>query len=138
MASLVEFGTLRAKFSGLADFASIYISEAHPKERPNFSGNLDIGTHIVLEDRMNAARALENTMDGEDNTILVDNMDNKARAAYAALPERLYVVLDGEVVLEVRKYWNLLIINFDLQGKTGPFGYNLADVESYLDTFCPK
>ena len=51
---------------------------------------------------MDAARALENTMDGEDNTILVDNMDNKARAAYAALPERLYVVLDGEVVLEVR------------------------------------
>ena len=46
-------------------------------------------------------------------------MDNKAGTAYAAMPERLYVVLDGKIVYE---------------GDLGPFGYNLDEVEQYLVT----
>ena len=46
-------------------------------------------------------------------------MDNKAGAAYAAMPERLYIVLDGKIVYE---------------GDQGPFGYNLDEVELYLET----
>jgi len=120
MASLEEFQALQVKFSGLADFLTVYIAEAHPKERPNFSGNIDIATHKVLEDRMKAARVLQDAMKGEDNTIVVDTMDNLACDAYAALPERLYIVLDDRIVLE---------------GGVGPFGYNLAEVEDYLKTF---
>eukprot|EP00092_Neocalanus_flemingeri_P097089 GFUD01123679.1.p2 GENE.GFUD01123679.1~~GFUD01123679.1.p2 ORF type:complete len:129 (+),score=37.23 GFUD01123679.1:444-830(+) len=120
MASLLKFSTLRAKYSGLADFVTSYIAEAHPKERPNFSGNIDIGTHEVLEDRIEAARILQENIGSEDNTILVDTMDNLASQAYSAQPERLYVVLDGKVVLE---------------GKSGPFGYNLAEIDTFLNNF---
>ena len=46
-------------------------------------------------------------------------MDNKAGAAYAAMPERLYVVLEGKIVYE---------------GLQGPFGYRMDEVELYLQT----
>ena len=46
-------------------------------------------------------------------------MDNKAGTAYAAMPERLYVVLDGKIVYE---------------GDQGPFGYRLEEVEQFLET----
>ena len=45
-------------------------------------------------------------------------MDNKAGTAYAATPERLYVVLDGKIVYE---------------GLQGPFDYRLDEVEEYLE-----
>jgi len=88
-------------------------------ERPNFSGNLEIATHTVLEDRLEAAKILSANMD-KDQAILVDTMHNYASLAYGALPERLYVVLDGQIVLE---------------GKQGPFGYNLGEIETYLEHF---
>jgi len=121
MANLENFNALRRKFSGLADFANVYIEEAHPMERPNFTGNIEIATHEALEDRIEAARVLQSHMDSnEDNIILVDTMDNTASKAYAALPERLYGILDGKVVYE---------------GKMGPFGYSLAELESYLSEY---
>ena len=56
----------------------------------------------------------------EDNyDILVDLMDNKAATAYAAMPERLYVVLDGKIAYE---------------GRLGPFDYRLEEVEQFLET----
>ena len=120
MASLVKFGALRTKFSGLADFASVYIAEAHPVEKANFTGNIVISTHETLEDRLKAARVLQSSMQGEDNRILVDSMQDVANELYAAFPERLYVILDGKVVLE---------------GKPGPFGYNIAEIESFLESY---
>ena len=55
----------------------------------------------------------------EDNyRLVVDLMDNKAGIAYAATPERLYVVLDGKIVYE---------------GLQGPFDYRLDEVEEYLE-----
>ena len=57
--------------------------------------------------------------EAEDNyDILVDLMDNKAGTAYAAMPERLYVVLDGKIVYE---------------GLQGPFDYRLDEVKLYLE-----
>ena len=120
MASLVKFGALCTKFSGLADFASVYIAEAHPVEKANFTGNIVISAHETLEDRLKAARDLQSSMQGEDNRILVDSMQDVANELYAAFPERLYVILDGKVVLE---------------GKRGPFGYNIAEIESFLESY---
>jgi len=120
MASLREFKAIQAKFSGLADFVTVYIAEAHPSERPNFSGNIDIATHKVMEERVDAAKQLEDAMEGDDNIIVVDTMENLACDSYAALPERLYIVLNSMIVLE---------------GGVGPFGYNLAEIETYLETF---
>ena len=137
MVSLEEFHDLQLKFSGLADFITVYIAEAHPRERPNFRGNIDISTHRLLEDRVKAASVLQDVMRGDDNTIVVDTMDNLACAAYAALPERLYIVLDDRIVLEVSIVLFTLIsyLSAATQGGVGPFGYNLAEIEAYLETF---
>ena len=67
-------------------------------ERPNFGGNLEIATHQVLEDRIEAAKILLESVDDKDSTILVDTMANHASNAYASIPERLYCILDGKVV----------------------------------------
>jgi len=120
MAKLGQFGKMTAKFSSSADFVTVYISEAHPSEEANFSGNIDISQHKNFEERVEAAEILLDYKKAEDNyDILVDLMDNKAGTAYAAMPERLYVVLDGKIVYE---------------GDLGPFGYNLDEVEQYLVT----
>ena len=44
-------------------------------------------------------------------------MDDRANKAFAALPERIYVVLDGRIAY---------------QGGLGPFDYKIEEVEKYL------
>ena len=44
-------------------------------------------------------------------------MDDRANNAFAALPERIYVILDGEIVYE---------------GGLGPFDYKIEEVEAFL------
>ena len=139
MDKLAQFGEMSAKYSSLADFVTLYISEAHPSEEANFTGNIDIAEHQVtslgrtenvpsllrdhlqnFEERLEAAEILRDYKKAEDNyEILVDLMDNKAGTAYAAMPERLYVVLDGKIVYE---------------GLQGPFDYRMDEVELYLES----
>ena len=124
MAVMENFGKLSAKFSHCADFQVVYIEEAHPSERPNFTGNVDIQTHKNLEDRVRASKMLDTVRSNTDKfNITVDLMDNQASVTYAALPERLYVVLDGEIIYE---------------GGQGPFDYHLEELESLLESFKSK
>jgi len=124
MANLDKFGKLRENFSEVADFVTIYIAEAHPAERGHFrvggdGGNYDIDTHANIADRLNAATTLREEA-GEalkGCKILVDPMDDRANIAFAALPERLYVVQDGQIIY---------------QGGLGPFDYKISEVEAFL------
>ena len=69
---------------------------------------------------MEASQILLDYKKKDDNyDILVDFMDNKAGTAFAAMPERLYVVLDGKIVYE---------------GLQGPFDYRLDEVEQFLES----
>jgi len=124
MANLDQFGKLRQNFSEVADFVTVYIAEAHPAERGHFKvggegGNYDIDTHANIADRLSAAATLREEAGRalEGCRILVDPMDDRANIAYAALPERLYVVQDGRVIY---------------QGGLGPFDYKISDVEAFL------
>ena len=47
----------------------------------------------------------------------VDPMDDRANTAFAALPERIYVVLDGRIAY---------------QGGLGPFDYKIEEVAEFL------
>lgn len=125
MASLAEFGAMRRNLAEIADFVTVYIEEAHPAEKDHFSGNYGIESHSSLEDKMQAARTLKEEAGKalEGSTILVDPLDNPAMAAYAGFPERLYIVLDGQIVYE---------------GGMGPFGYKIEEVEEYLTVFSQK
>eukprot|EP00090_Calanus_glacialis_P015331 TRINITY_DN24214_c0_g1_i1.p2 TRINITY_DN24214_c0_g1~~TRINITY_DN24214_c0_g1_i1.p2 ORF type:complete len:124 (-),score=40.21 TRINITY_DN24214_c0_g1_i1:113-484(-) len=119
MASLGKFGALRTKFAGLVDFVTVYIAEAHPAEKKHFSGNFDIASHASMRERMEAANTLKEEAGQilEGCPILVDPMDDRANLAYAALPERLYVVQDGKITYE---------------GGVGPRNYSIDELDAFL------
>jgi len=119
MASLGEFANLKEKFSHSADFVTIYIAEAHPAERGHFRDNFDISTHQDMKERVAAAGTLRDEAGDKLSNcpILVDPMDNRAQLAYASIPERLYVVLDGKIVFV---------------GGLGPHHYDIKAVDSFL------
>ena len=115
---------LSVRFSSCADFAAVYIEEAHPAEAPNFGGNVQIDQHKTIKERVEASKMLEQFRQNKtDFNILVDLMQNKASKAYAALPERLYIIKDGVIIYE---------------GGQGPFDCKLEDVEEFLENFEKK
>lgn len=108
---------LYAEFKGTADFATIYISEAHPQEgwRQN-DLKWDVKQPTTTEERIAVAR--DWVADLQPATpYFVDPIEDTARFAFAAVPERLYILEDGEV-----KY----------QGGRGPFDYHPEQVEGAI------
>jgi Iodothyronine deiodinase len=75
----------------------VYIAEAHATDGWQMQSNLDedvlVANHVTIDDRFAAARAgverLALTM-----PVLVDGMDDAVSNAFAAWPERIYLV-DG-------------------------------------------
>ena len=49
--------------------------------------------------------------------VLVDDMDNKCSKAFAALPERLYIIREGKIIY---------------QGGMGPYFYSIKELEDQL------
>jgi thyroxine 5-deiodinase len=103
----------------------VYISEAHAADEwalPHARGAGEaIPAGIVqprsLEARAALARCFARRFP-DVGRLLVDTMTDEAASRYAAWPERLYIVVDGVVVLK---------------GGPGPFGYVLADVRAWLE-----
>ena len=92
---------LAKKYAELADFAYVYIKEAHADDEwqveKNRIGNVVFNQPQTFEERLILAQAFQEAM-GTETTILVDDMANTANAAYAAWPERIYVIApDGKI-----------------------------------------
>lgn len=68
-------------------------------------------------ERRHAAQILVDRL-GYDLPLAIDGMDNRAEAAYAAWPERLYVVAKGGRVA--------------YRGGLGPFGFDTQEMERAL------
>ena len=121
MKSLEKFGAVSREFQDLADFISIYISEAHPYDSGDLAETYEwkIKTHQEFEERIEAAKALETACKDINITspLLVDFMDDRCNQTYGAAPERLYIILNGKIVY---------------MGGCGPFGYKLEEVEEWL------
>lgn len=111
-------------FREVADFVTIYTEEAHP-----VSGWF-IPTHLFRIDshrgnltaRLQAAACLASTFEINSESamrITVDAMDNNAMLAYGATPDRLYI-LRGDMCVYA--------------GAPGPYGYDLSEVERWLQT----
>ena len=114
---MAEFKGLVAEFVEIADFTTICITEAHASDGFDFIGNkYKIKKHTSLQERILAASIL---LEDEDlnipGTLLIDNMENEAMSVYGALPERLYIVLDGKVLFV---------------GDEGPVGYSVEAVKT--------
>lgn len=119
MLELERFNTLIARFSHAADFLIIYIEEAHPTDGWSFTNNIDIKRHLNIDDRLKAAKRLQSNK--PTCPIVVDQMNNDANMKYGGLFERLYIIRDDVVQYE---------------GKRGPSGYRLEEVEQWLEQNC--
>ena len=97
------------------------IFKAHPSESGDLpeSYEFKIATHEQFEQRIEASQSLKNKFKPLNITcpLLVDFMDDKANKAYGALPERLYILLNGKIVY---------------MGGQGPMDYKIDEVEDWL------
>ncbi|MCL4119136.1 UNVERIFIED_CONTAM: hypothetical protein GTU68_020680, partial [Idotea baltica] len=64
----------------------------------------------TIEERIEAAQKLV-ASEPQDCPVVVDDISNQVNEAYAALPERLFIILDNVVVY---------------QGEQGPLGYKVC------------
>lgn len=118
---MASLGRLRRLMDGAgdkADFAFIYISEAHPAETEDFVGeNIHkINTHSSLDERINAAEILHEEI-GEDCVMLIDDLDDAANIAYCAYPDRIYVLRNEAI---------------EFEGKPGPYSFDPAALKTKL------
>ncbi|XP_046545755.1 thyroxine 5-deiodinase-like [Haliotis rubra] len=116
MAKLAKFNDIVQKYGHIADFLLIYIKEAHPTDGWHFKSNAYcIESAKNMTDRAEAAKFLR-----DENVrcpLVLDDVTDEAVTAYCSFPERLYIVLDGVIVLV---------------GGIGPEEYDLQPVEEWL------
>lgn len=108
---------LYAEYSDRVQFLLIYIREAHPTD------GWYIGTHNIrdpqsIDERRRVAGECEVALQYGIRTY-VDEMDDEVMKAYAAWPDRLYLIgLDGRVVYA---------------GKPGPMGFQPSQLKKAMD-----
>ncbi|CAH1244121.1 DIO1 [Branchiostoma lanceolatum] len=98
----------------------VYLAEAHPPGGWAFKNNINIPRHRSVQERLAAARILQQHDDHVPCTIVADTMDNAVARTYACYPDRLFVILDGRVTY---------------RGGLGPEGYHLDEVRDWLQNF---
>jgi hypothetical protein len=107
---------------GEVEFVTVYVREAHPiDDRPATPTNETAGILIkqpqTFEERCNVAKQCVATLRLQ-TPLVVDEIDNRVGHAYAAEPDRLYVI-DDEGRIAYR-------------GGPGPFGFNPNEMEQSL------
>ena len=102
--------------------AFVYIAEAHAIDGWQLQANVDeevqLANHVTIEDRFAAARLGVEHL-GLTMQVLVDAMDDAASTAFAAWPERLYVIRQDARIAYV--------------GGPGPFEFNPDAAASALE-----
>jgi hypothetical protein len=97
------------------------VSEAHPDDEWQMDSNrqerIVINQPRGFEERREAARILVDRLH-YDLPLALDSMDNPAENAYAAWPERLYIVAAGGRIV--------------YRGGLGPFGFDPQEMEKAL------
>lgn len=83
------------EFANTADFLTVYIKEAHPQDEWQLGSNEKDGVCYAqprdLEGRIAVANDFVERFDYR-LPFVIDDMSNAALTAYAAWPERLYVI----------------------------------------------
>ena len=109
------------RYQGKAEFAAIYIREAHPTDEWQMESNEKEGVCYPQPKTTEQRLAIANDFTRRHDfpiPLLVDRIDNAADAVYAGWPERLYVIDEAGVIV--------------YKGETGPFGFHPEEVEAWL------
>ena len=113
----MSLGDLYKQYSDRVAFLLIYIREAHPTDGW-YMGRHDVSDPTTIEERRRVAARCEVAMRHGIQTY-VDEMDDAVMRAYAAWPDRLYLVgQDGRVVYASGK---------------GPMGFKPARLKKAMD-----
>jgi len=99
----------------------VYISEAHPSDSPRAraGSNKNVLDPTTFEQRVKLAETTRTHLK-LTVPVLIDGMDDKVAAAYAAHPDRLYIVgTDGKIAY---------------QGGRGPRGFKIDEMAVRLST----
>ena len=117
MKGAVSLRDLYEQYVGAIQFLMIYIREAHPTDGW-YMGKHDIRQHRTIEERREVASQCELTLQYGIPT-LVDEMDDAVMGAYAAHPDRLYLLgKDGRIAYA---------------GGRGPFGFKPSELGAAVD-----
>lgn len=106
------------------EFFIVYIQEAHPSDGWQLPQNLDDDVVYAQPEsdtqREEVASTCSLVLDLSIPTLL-DDMDNSTDEAYAALPDRLYLIgRDGRIAFK---------------GGPGPFGFRTKEFEAAIDEY---
>lgn len=114
---------IATKYRDVAEFLFVYTGEAHAADGwRNPVGKYQVNQHRNLDDRSQAAKAIF-----EDYSIpcpfVIDSFDDPTTWAYGSNPDRLYIIENSQIVY---------------QGKCGPYGYHVDEVETWLQRYNMK
>jgi len=115
------------RFQDHAEFLTIYIKEAHPDDEWQMDVNLKEEVCYVQPKTTAQRVAIANDFSRRFKfplPLAVDDISNPAEQAFAAWPERLYVIgEDGKIVYK---------------GGLGPFDYKPEEVRAWLEARFPS
>jgi len=114
---------LQQDFGEVANFLTVYISEAHAQDEWPLGKKVCLNQHKTLEERISTAKSFQSDYK-YDIPILVDQMDNNFDQKYASWPERFYILEDGKIAL--------------IGEPSLEFGYNRLDISDWLQHLLPQ
>ena len=118
MREAVSLRDLYSEYSDRVQFLMIYIREAHPIDGWDLGSQVRIYDPKTIEERRRVAGECETALQHGIRTY-VDDMDDAVMTAYAAWPERLYLIdKNGQVAYA---------------GGLGPWGFKPAELKEAMD-----
>mmetsp|Transcript_302 Transcript_302/g.433 ORF Transcript_302/g.433 Transcript_302/m.433 type:complete len:117 (-) Transcript_302:134-484(-) len=114
---------MNEKFKEAVNFLTIYISEAHASNEWKIDSNDELGICYMQPKSLGARMKVANQFVSDfkvESPLYIDSMDNNAMNAYAAHPERLYVVDNDKIVY---------------RGGIGPFQYSEEALVRWLEEY---
>jgi len=106
-----------------ADFLTVYVREAHPADEWQMKSNVKDDVCYAQPRKLSDRLAIANDFIKRFQFPLpfgVDDMKNAANDAYAAWPERLYIIDENGKIA--------------YRGGMGPFNYHPSEVRTWLAT----
>ena len=111
---------LQQRFGAVAEFAVIYLAEAHAADEWPMGDHVVLDQPKVIEERLGNARAfMEGAALAPPLAVFVDSMSNDFLRLFSAHPERYFVIVDRRLAWKSQP--------------SGLGGYNLDELAQFLD-----
>jgi len=110
------------KFSDIASFMMVYISEAHATDVWPLGNTVCVNQHQTIEERIGAAKKHIVEDRGNKIPMFVDTMNNDFDNVFHAWPERFFIMLGG-------------VMKMDAQPSREDKGFNRMEITNWLNEY---